>query len=333
MEEIRKFKYEYAKRRQLEDADWQQEVKREIQRIKQKNKALENARKRRMQQIQTMQKLQCLNIAKTFLSSNFKKSMQHLADKKHWRNTFKDQLNVDFKDWMYNSISDNLSNKAQSANFKDGICTDQLMKIGAEKDPIKRTIKDSINQRAKSRQIESVDKRVVHFLFNPTVQAKISPWARKYAQYKDGSMAEIEAKEKEQFDGYVENLIHETLEEGQTNPIEYGNWPEELFHCEITGGITKLSFSTADDPFYKTSIPKHYPEAVVFNKEGKQLAKINPESAKDASAALTYLDDVRDPVLKINDDKKIQISLGAIKEPGTMILLTIKEFDTRGKGF
>jgi len=57
MEEIRKFKYEYAKRRQLEDADWQQEVKSEIQRIKQKNKALENARKRRMQQIQTMQKL------------------------------------------------------------------------------------------------------------------------------------------------------------------------------------------------------------------------------------------------------------------------------------
>ena len=48
---------------------------------------------------------------------------------------------------------------------------------------------------------------------------------------------------------------------------------------------------------------------------------------------MTYLDDVRDPVLKINDDKKIQISLGAIKEPGTMILLTIREFDTRGKGF
>jgi len=30
LEEIRKFKYEYHKRRQLEDADWQQEVKREI---------------------------------------------------------------------------------------------------------------------------------------------------------------------------------------------------------------------------------------------------------------------------------------------------------------
>ena len=100
-------------------------------------------------------------------------------------------------------------------------------------------------------------------------------------------------------------MIHETLDEGQTNPIEYGDWPEELFHCEITGGITKLSFSTADDPFYKTSVPKHYPEAVVFTKDGKQLAKINPECRKDDSSALTYLDDVRDPVLKINDDKKI----------------------------
>jgi predicted phosphoribosyltransferase len=30
LEEIRKYKYEYHKRRQLEDGDWQQEVKREI---------------------------------------------------------------------------------------------------------------------------------------------------------------------------------------------------------------------------------------------------------------------------------------------------------------
>ena len=35
-----------------------------------------------------MQKLQCLNIAKNFLSTNFKKSMQYLADKNHWRDSF-----------------------------------------------------------------------------------------------------------------------------------------------------------------------------------------------------------------------------------------------------
>ena len=57
LEEIRKFKYEYHKRRQLEDSDWQSEVKKEIQRIKQKNKALDNARRKRKQQIETMNKL------------------------------------------------------------------------------------------------------------------------------------------------------------------------------------------------------------------------------------------------------------------------------------
>lgn len=88
LEEIRKFKYEYHKRRQLEDSDWQSEVKREITRIKQKNKALDNARRKRKQQIETMNKLQCLNIAKQFLSTNFKKSMQFLADKNHWRDSF-----------------------------------------------------------------------------------------------------------------------------------------------------------------------------------------------------------------------------------------------------
>ena len=57
LEEIRKFKYEYHKRRQLEDSDWQSEVKREIQRIKAKNKALDNARRKRKQQIEAMNKL------------------------------------------------------------------------------------------------------------------------------------------------------------------------------------------------------------------------------------------------------------------------------------
>lgn len=47
LEEIRKFKYEYHKRRELDDQDWQAEVKKEITRIKIKNKALENARIKR----------------------------------------------------------------------------------------------------------------------------------------------------------------------------------------------------------------------------------------------------------------------------------------------
>ena len=46
---------------------------------------------------------------------------------------------------------------------------------------------------------------------------------------------------------------------------------------------------------------------------------------------MSYLDDIRDPVLKVNDDKKIQIQLGGIRDPGTLIVLCIREFDNTGK--
>jgi radial spoke head protein 3 len=57
LEEIRKFKTDYRKRQEDLRADWEDEVKREIQRIKQKNKILNKARIRREQQLKTMQKL------------------------------------------------------------------------------------------------------------------------------------------------------------------------------------------------------------------------------------------------------------------------------------
>lgn len=46
---------------------------------------------------------------------------------------------------------------------------------------------------------------------------------------------------------------------------------------------------------------------------------------------MNYTEDVRDPVLKINDDKKIHINLGGIKEVGTMLLLTVRLSDLREK--
>lgn len=47
LQEIRKFKQEYSKRQENNHAQWDQEVKREISLIKQKNKTLNNARAKR----------------------------------------------------------------------------------------------------------------------------------------------------------------------------------------------------------------------------------------------------------------------------------------------
>jgi len=124
-------------------------------------------------------------------------------------------------------------------------------------------------------------------------------------------------------------MAAEELDQDEINPVVYADMPN--FHCELTGGINRLAFSTADDPFFKTTVSKYYPEAVVVSAEGEILARVNPNERSSGEYNLTYSDDIRDPVLKINDDRKVQILLGAIKEPGTMIMLLVREFDNTGK--
>lgn len=100
--------------------------------------------------------------------------------------------------------------------------------------------------------------------------------------------------------------------------------PEEIFHVDISSSMSKLAFATADDPFYKLSTARYYPEALVFNKSGALLHKVGPGNQTDGP--LSYQDDIRDPKLKINDDKKILISLRQLQEPGTVVMLTVKMY-------
>lgn len=107
--------------------------------------------------------------------------------------------------------------------------------------------------------------------------------------------------------------------------------PEEIFHVDISSSMSKLAFATADDPFYKLSTARYYPEALVFNKSGALLHKVGPGNQTDGP--LSYQDDIRDPKLKINDDKKILISLRQMQEPGTVVLLTVKMYTDADNNF
>ena len=57
LDSIRKFKSDYEKRQEELHEQWEMEMKREIQRIKHKNKLLKQARAKRDQQVKTMHKL------------------------------------------------------------------------------------------------------------------------------------------------------------------------------------------------------------------------------------------------------------------------------------
>ena len=107
---------------------------------------------------------------------------------------------------MYSSVTQNLENKAKAAVFKDGIADEQITKIGAEKDPIKKRVRFNLEKKEKFRVIESKDKRIVHFLFKPNVPTKESTFARKYKRFLDGTLAEFDLAEKKNFEEYIFRL-------------------------------------------------------------------------------------------------------------------------------
>lgn len=141
-------------------------------------------------------------------------------------------------------------------------------------------------------------------------------------------MSELGEKEKLQFDEYIEKFKNEELEEHDINPIAYEESPYFQFQLE---GINRICFSTADDPFYKLPFCKYFPECIVVDKKGNVISTINPTTRKDDAHQMQFFDDFRDPALKINDDKKIQIGLGAFTQPGTSIFFLVRESDMTGK--
>ena len=80
-----------------------------------------------------------------------------------------------------------------------------------------------------------------------------------------------------------------------------------LYHFELTN-LNNIAFQVADDPFFKSSRARYYPEVVVMNMIGKIKAKVNPYSRgyiRKGRNAMLFEDDFREPKLKINDDRRI----------------------------
>ena len=156
-------------------------------------------------------------------------------------------------------------------------------------------------------------------MFDPKVSVKIAPFTRKYLRFIEGNLSQFESEEKEKFESYIQAIEGETIEGGNDeynvlkyNPIVFESMP--LFHFELTN-LNAIAFQVADDPFLKSIRARYYPEVIVMNMSGKVKAKVNPFTRKyvrKGKDALLFEDDFREPKLKINDDRRVQIHLNAL---------------------
>ena len=68
-----------------------------------------------------------------------------------------------------------------------------------------------------SRVIESTDRRLVHFVFNPRLTYPISRLARELNAYLEGGLDEQRKKDNETYESYCEALLDDSVEEIDPN--------------------------------------------------------------------------------------------------------------------
>lgn len=115
----------------------------------------------------------------------------------------------------------------------------------------------------------------------------------------------------------------------------FGESPYYSF--ELTN-LSRVAFQVADDPFYKVLKGKFYPEVLVMNLKGEVKARVNAQTPlylKNGQTALSFEDDIREPKLKVNDDRRVHINLSALLSKsgkGTSSLGDIRDGSQLSKG-
>lgn len=160
----------------------------------------------------------------------------------------------------------------------------------------------------------------------------MSPFTRKFIKMMEGSeeLDEFEKQEAEAFDSYIEQITKE--DEDATDPIVFG--PNPFYELELKS-LHRLSFAVADNPFMKTDSAKYYPEIHVILADGTLVTTISPNSKNDENDSFNnsrYVENFRDDHLKINDDRKVRLTLSDFKDRrDMMILLTVRVNDFKGQ--
>lgn len=78
-----------------------------------------------------------MTMTKQFLNGCFRGTLEHLAEHSFWRDSFKDQLNVLFKNHVVDLTVNEKSKAKQTASYLENIINTYLSKIVEDKKELK----------------------------------------------------------------------------------------------------------------------------------------------------------------------------------------------------
>lgn len=178
--------------------------------------------------------------------------------------------------------------------------------------------------------IENPKKRVINFVFTNPFPVRLNEFSQRLRKYFDNKLESYITEMESRITSYIEKIRNEELDDQEDDPTPYPltQSPSPYLTLDITS-IGRIALTTADDPFFNLppSHKKYFPELVIYNQSGEIIEIVNESCLGiETKTHSEYEPNCRDSKLKINDDRKISISL-LLQKTATMVLLLIKSKD------
>ena len=72
---------------------------------------------KREAQKKTLEKVQCLAIAKEYLKNTFTNCLVQMQENNQFRNKFQDQLQVNYREWLFKKVDEEFQKETKSDGF------------------------------------------------------------------------------------------------------------------------------------------------------------------------------------------------------------------------
>jgi radial spoke head protein 3 len=333
MEAMSIYKMQNTERKREERADWEKELRAEIERINSKTAEVERARVIHNKKLNLIRKIQNLQLAKTYLSKLGPNTITRLQELNLHPDTFPHQLHYHYLSWLVDHTQRYVQARLERDQLFDSLYTTaQSNIIGSRKDLI-----ISYKDRAAKKQIKglnnSPNSRYIRFIYYNPMFGPATEFVSRLHAYINGEpyvQSDIDvqlitdSKPKTPKDSNMSRSLTKQVEEIPPEPIAIELEPPK-YKTILVDDIRKISLGVANNPYFETvkDRRKYTFHAELYSETGLLIEAVDVNSSS-ASKGIKICTNCRDLTQKTSDDEKLVIDLKALPREVNHILFYIK---------
>lgn len=328
IQSIKQFKDECRRKREAEKEDWKSQVREEQERLAHKNEVLAHARGLCIQQETAVRKLQCVHVAKKYLTRVLHSSISSVIESNYWQSEKLNSAHSQLLPQLVRGIQSNMRKKEQLKDAVHELLFTALRKPMEMLGPIKEQMGERARRKEQLKQIQDARYRRVCVLFQNLARPKSSRLGLYVKKALEGKLEEWESEVRESYGKYKERYM---LQEESIDDI-ISQYNEQLFplYTDLMLEIDNfpaISFAVASDPYdyLAENYRRYWPEIHLYSEDGSYMGKSSTTVDGKFDSFMRGDMPKREKALRENDDAKITVMLPSVPEEVASLVLTVRE--------